>query len=215
MRCGPWLTFSARKVFPYAAPFLMLLTLGCRSAGPVHKLTIDSANVESILFEPGAPFVLKDRGFIARVVSEINGLSFTPYPKPYMFKPLTSVVLKDKSGKVIVEIAGGGDFIAFMEPQSVWFYVKKDSSVETVGRILGYANYLDDIDTLKFYANQAVWDETDRRMTPFRWEQWVPKLYPEPYRSWPAPVIPQELSERLKSLPILTLDDLEKFPEYL
>lgn len=215
MRCGSWLVVSVGKVFPCAALFVILLTSSCqRSAGPVHKLTIDSAKVESILLNPRAPFVLEDRGLITRVVNEINGLSFSPYPLPSNASPRPDIVLKDKSGDTIVEVGSGGDCVVFWEPQSPWFCVKKDGLMETTGRLLGYAAYLRDMDSLKFHANEAVWDQTDQRMVALDWRGWVTKLYPEPYRSWPVPGTPEELSERLKSLPVLTLDDLERFPNY-
>jgi len=191
---------------------------GCRqSAGPVHGLAIDPDRVASISFDAldPFPFILEDRGLIARVVEEINGLSFTPYRPPITLRVIPEVVIKDENGQTIVELCiRSADSITFWEPDSEPFHVKKDNLMVTTGRLFAYSAFMESMRSLELYACQSSWDEIDQRMAPFGWDSWVKEVYPEPYRSWPTPQTPQELAERLKALPEMSLEDLEKFPNY-
>jgi len=185
---------------------------GCRqSAGPVHRLAIDPDRIASISFDARGPFILEDRGLIARVVEEINGLSFTPYRPRSTSRAKPVVVLKDENGQTIVGLSSSIDFITFWEPDSEPFHVKQDNRMVTTGRLLGYSAFMGIMRRLERHASQSSWDE---RMVPSDWEWWVKRVYPEPYRSWPTPQTPQELAERLKALPEMSLEDLEKFPNY-
>jgi hypothetical protein len=144
------------------------LATGCQpSAGPVTKITLDSAKVQAVKIYPDKKaLVVVDRGLIDRCVAEINQLSWESH-KPRITEKAADVFrFEGRAGAPLVEFRVyapeyDAEHVPFVEvriPGKKQFFIEY-SRMRTVGKLFSYHWFDWRRTQLKRICTQAEWTD--------------------------------------------------------